>query len=73
MQSSPAPNRNLEEAMSIRRSLTMVAASLALLSSAAACSGGGGGNPLASDLDDPAVPAPRDTSAMIPGTPPISH
>ena len=59
--------------MSIRRSLTMAAASLALLSSAAACSGNGGGNPLASNLDEPAVPAPRDTSAMAPGTPPVSH
>ena len=58
--------------MSIRRSLTMVAASVALLGSAAACSGGGGGNPLAS-VDEPAVPAPRDTSAMAPGTPPISR
>jgi len=60
--------------MSIRRSLTMVAVSVALLGPAAACSGGGGGgNPLASDADQPAVPAPRDTSAMAPGTPPVSH
>jgi hypothetical protein len=57
--------------MSIRRTLTIVAASVALLGPAAACSGGGGGNPLASDLDQPAVPAPRDTSAMAPGTPPV--
>jgi len=59
--------------MSIRRSLTMVAASVALLGSAAACSGGSGGNPLASDTDQPAVPAPRDTSAMAPVTPPVTH
>ena len=58
--------------MSIRRSLTMVAASVALLGSAAACSGGGGGNPLASNPDGPAVPAPRDTSGFITGTPPLS-
>ncbi|HEV7587134.1 MAG TPA: hypothetical protein VGO40_03295 [Longimicrobium sp.] len=57
--------------MSIRRSLTMVAASVALLGSAAACSGGGGGNPLASNPNDPAIPAPRDTSGFIPPTPPI--
>jgi hypothetical protein len=57
--------------MSIRRSLTVMAASVALLASAAGCSGGGGGNPLASDLDEPAIPAPRDTSAMSPGTPPL--
>jgi len=60
--------------MGIRRSLTMVAASVALLGSAVACSGGGsGGNPLASDPNGPTVPAPRDTSGFIPGTPPLSH
>jgi hypothetical protein len=50
----------------------MVAASVALLGSAAACSGNGGGNPLAS-VDEPAIPEPRDTSAMAPGTPPITR
>gem|GEM_PF-2734712 len=60
--------------MSIRRSLTMAAASVALLGPAAACSGGGGGgNPLASNADQPAIPAPRDTSAMAPVTPPVTH
>jgi hypothetical protein len=50
----------------------MVAASVALLGSAAACSDNGGGNPLAS-VDEPAIPEPRDTSAMAPGTPPITR
>ena len=59
--------------MSIRRSLTMVAVSVALLGPAAGCSGGGGGNPLAANVDEPAVPEPRDTSAMMPGTPPITR
>jgi hypothetical protein len=62
---------NPEATMSIRRSLAVVTASLALLGSAAACSGGGG-NPLASNPDEPAAPAPRDTSGFIPGTPPLS-
>ena len=57
--------------MSIRRSLAVVAASVAMLGSAA-CSGGGGGNPLASDPDGPPIPAPRDTSAMAPPTVPLS-
>jgi hypothetical protein len=57
--------------MSIRRSLTMVAASVALLGSAVACSGGGGGNPLASDPDEPQIAAPRDTSGFIPPVEPL--
>ncbi|MFL5382291.1 MAG: hypothetical protein ACJ8GN_07230 [Longimicrobiaceae bacterium] len=56
--------------MSIRRSLAIVAASVAMLGSAA-CSGGGGGNPLASDPDGPSIPAPRDTSAMAPPRVPV--
>jgi len=57
--------------MSIRRSLAIVAASVALAGSAA-CSGGGGGNPLASDRESPPIAEPRDTSAMAPPVQPLS-
>ena len=57
--------------MSIRRSLAIVAASVALAGSAA-CSGGGGGNPLASEPDGPPIAEPRDTSATDPPIPPLS-
>lgn len=48
--------------MRIRRSLAVVAASVALAVQAAACSGGSSGSPLAPDANGPEVPAPRDTS-----------
>lgn len=57
--------------MSIRRTLAIVAASVALAGSAA-CSGGSGGNPLASDPNQPPAVTPRDTSAMAPPTPPVN-
>ena len=47
--------------MSIRRAITVVAASVAMLASAQACSGGSAGSPLAPDPTGPAIPAPRDT------------
>jgi hypothetical protein len=65
MQTATAPFKR-EEAMSIRRSFAVMAASVALVASAA-CSGGSGGSPLGpNDPNGPTVPAPRDTAGTIP-------